>query len=355
MTDAIELGLVGTLALVVGVVFTLRAASGARRPPAPLGRAARSVGPYALLDKIAAGAMGEIYRARHRVSGHLCALKLLPRDAGERERRQFELEARAGARVEHPNVVAVYEHGRAADGTQYLAMELLDGVDLEQLVEREGPLSPDRAVEILLQIAAALREVHELGLVHRDIKPQNILLCRGPAGEERAKLIDFGLVKELASGTELPGGSIVGTPLYIAPEALTAPDEVDGRADLYGLGAVAHFLISGAPVFSGQSVVEVCGHHLLTAPEPLSHVSGGVIGSDLESVVLDCLAKQPSARPSSALELIQRLERCVDRVEVNAPLLDMQRATRRACAGRLRGARCPAAACLAPAASAMRA
>lgn len=326
MLEAIELLLVGALPL-LSALWTLRA-MGPRperergpRVEAPAadvvdedaslrgGRAIRRVGPYALVAKIAAGAMGEVYRARDTRSGHLRAVKLLPRGASAGQRQQFEREALAGARLSHPNVVTVYERGSAADGTRWLAMELLDGVSLEELVEHQGPQPPERVIEILRQTAAALAELHDHGLVHRDIKPQNILLCRAPGGGHVAKLIDFGLVKDSAEGTGAPG-SIVGTPLYISPEALTLPDEVDGRSDLYSLGAVAHFLLTGAPVFNGRSVVEVCGQHLFSAPEPPSEVLGWRIDDDLERLVLDCLAKEPSARPASARELMRRLEGC---------------------------------------------
>jgi serine/threonine-protein kinase len=332
MLEAIEVVLVGVLAL-VGVRLAWRAAGGPllheQSAAACAAGAARRVGPYALGERIAAGAMGEVYRARHLGSGHVRALKLLPQNAREREQRQFEREARAGARLDHPNAVAVHDYGMASDGTRYLAMDLLDGISLEQLVHREGPQAPERAIGILLQVATGLAAMHALGLVHRDIKPQNILLCRGVDGEESVKLIDFGLVKEVDAASDSPSSPIVGTPLYIAPESLTTPDAVDARSDLYGLGAVAHFLLSGEPVFGGRNVLEACSHHLLTAPEPLSRVVGWVIGSDLERLVLDCLAKDPSARPADARELIQRLERCIDRDETARPPLPSGQVERR--------------------------
>lgn len=317
MQQAIELIVASVLAL-MGMGLAWRATGEAPRPelqvaPAGDGPSTRQMGPYELVDRIAAGAMGEVFRARHLGSGHLRALKLLPKDANEREQRQFEREARAAARIDHPNTVSVHDYGVAGDGTRYLAMELLDGISLEQLVRCDGPQPPERAIAILLQLAAGLAEVHGRGLVHRDIKPQNILLCRGADGKESVKLIDFGLVKEMDDPAS--PDSIVGTPLYISPEALTTPEAVDARSDLYGFGAVAHFLLSGEPVFGGRSVVEVCSHHLLTAPEPLSNVVGWVIGADLERLVLDCLAKEPSARPADARELIRRLEGCADRDE----------------------------------------
>jgi serine/threonine-protein kinase len=271
----------------------------------------RRVGPYLLLDKIAAGAMGEVYRARHGRAGSVHAVKLLPRRAGQRQRMQFEREARFGERLDHPNTVHVHDRGETADGTPWFAMDLVDGISLEALVEQGGRQPARRVVEILLQVAAALAEVHDHGFVHRDVKPGNIVLGRSPDGGECAKLLDFGLVKDLSEPSPSASfDSVVGTPLYIAPEALTAPDLVDGRNDLYGLGAVAHYLLSGAPPFAGKSVVEVCAQHMLVQPEPLRDIVGEAVSIELERVVLDCLAKEPADRPASARELIHRLRRC---------------------------------------------
>jgi eukaryotic-like serine/threonine-protein kinase len=301
--------------------------NGANARTAPPGR--RRVGPYLLLDRIAAGAMGEVHRARHGATGQMRAVKLLSRHAGERQRLQFEKEARFGERLRHPHKVSVYEHGETPDGTLYFAMDLVEGITLEALVEQEGAQPPSRVVPLLLQLARALADVHDQGFVHRDIKPSNILLCRGSDGGDTAKLLDFGLIKDLAE--PCPSESheaVVGTPLYIAPEALTAPETVNGRTDIYGLGAVAYFLLRGAPVFMGKSVVEVCAHHLLTPPAPLRGAVGG-LSRELEELVLQCLAKDPAARPAGARELIRRLRRCpeveVSRAErgwtANLPLL----------------------------------
>jgi eukaryotic-like serine/threonine-protein kinase len=271
----------------------------------------RRVGPYLLLDKIAAGAMGEVYRARHGHAGSVHAVKLLPRRAGARQRQQFEREARFGERLDHPNTVHVHERGETPDGTPWFAMDLVDGISLDDLVEQCGRQPARRVVDLLLQIAAVLAEVHDQGFVHRDIKPGNIVLGRRPDGSECAKLLDFGLVKDLSEPTSSAACEhVVGTPLYIAPEALTTPDRVDGRTDLYGLGAVAHFLLSGSPPFGGTSVVEVCAHHMLTPPEPLRNIVGSAVSAELERLVLDCLAKQPEDRPASARDLIRRLRRC---------------------------------------------
>jgi serine/threonine protein kinase len=296
--------------LVVGWAWARQAGVGAVGAQA-LPERRHQIGPYTLANKIGEGAMGEVYRAWHPVLGDWRALKLLPRHATARERERFAKEARFGAALRHPNTVSIYERGEARDGTCYYAMELLEGLNLEQLVERDGPQSPERVVQILLQLCAALEETHAKGLVHRDIKPENVLLTG--AELELAKLIDFGLVEQLGAVAEgQPEGALIGTPLYISPEAIVAPETVDARSDLYGVGAVAYFLLRGTPVFHGRSVVEVCGHHLHTAPEPLSAALGGQLPAELERIVLECLAKDPAARPASASELARRLAACLE-------------------------------------------
>jgi eukaryotic-like serine/threonine-protein kinase len=279
----------------------------------------QQLGPYTLGNKLGEGAMGEVYRAWHPALGGWRALKLLPRDATARDRERFEKEARLGAALRHPNTVSIYERGEGRDGTCYYAMELLEGINLQQLVERDGPQSPERVVQILLQLCAALQETHDKGLVHRDIKPENVLLTG--AELELAKLIDFGLVEQLGAVAEgQPEGALIGTPLYISPEAIVAPETVGPRSDLYGLGAVAYFLLRGSPVFTGRSLVEVCSHHLHTPPEPLSVALGGAISSELERIVLSCLAKAPLQRPASASELARQLTASL---ECDAPAAEL--------------------------------
>jgi len=310
-------GLALCLAL-VGWVWAHKA--GARPAVVAAGALAlRQVGPYTLVDKIGEGAMGEVYRAWNAAIGSWRAVKLLPRSATERERERFAKEARLGAELRHENTVSIYDSGEARDGTCYYAMELLDGVTLHELVQREGPQAPERVVQILLQLCAALGEAHDKGLVHRDIKPENVLV----GSDGQCKLIDFGLVERVG---ELGGAegedAVVGTPLYISPEAIVAPQTVGARSDLYGLGAVAYFLLRGAPVFQGSSVVEVCSHHLHTAPAPLSAVLGDAIPAELERIVMDCLAKDATLRPSSAAELARRLESCELALSGAAPCLE---------------------------------
>jgi eukaryotic-like serine/threonine-protein kinase len=307
--------------LVAGWVWAYGA--GVRAASISLASRPAQLGPYTLMEKMGEGAMGEVYRAYHRALGTWRAVKVLPYGASERERERFEKEAVLGAELRHPNSVTIYEHGEAADGTSYYAMELVEGVTLSALVERQGPLPAERVVQILLQLCDALEEAHDKGLVHRDIKPDNVL----SSADGRVKLIDFGLIERVGeTGRGEAVDAVVGTPLYISPEAIVAPEQVGPRSDLYALGAVAYFLLTGSPVFRGRSVVEVCGHHLHTAPERLSQVLGDETPAELERIVLDCLAKDAEQRPASAGVLRQRLRACLER-EGRVPLARSPRAS----------------------------
>jgi serine/threonine protein kinase len=280
----------------------------------PATRTGSRFGQYTLEEKIGEGGMSEVYRARHALLRRPTAIKLLARNVSEPKLRRFEAEVQLTAELRHPNTISIYDYGRAPDGTPYYAMELLDGVTLQDLVERHGAQSPARVIHILLQVCAALREAHGAGLIHRDVKPANVFLCRHRALPDVVKVLDFGLVKQLGNADTDPtnADTIVGTPLYLAPEAITAPETVDARSDLYALGAVGYFLLSGTPVFSGNSTVEVCAHHLYSAPEPLSRCTRRSISADLEQVIMDCLAKDPARRPRNAEELARRLRTCAD-------------------------------------------
>ncbi len=275
-------------------------------------REAMQLGEYTLETKIGEGGMGAVYLARHRMLRRPTAVKLLPPEkAGEKAIARFEREVQETSRLTHPNTVAIFDFGRTQDGVFYYAMEYLDGLSLEHLVESYGPLPPERTVHILVQVAGALSEAHEMGLVHRDIKPDNIALCERGGAADVVKVLDFGLVKDIETPKEakLSGvDTIQGTPLYMAPESLTDPDSVDGRTDLYALGAVAYFLLTGAPVFSGNSV-EVFAHHLHSKPDPLSD-RGVTIDGPLEAIIMRCLEKAPDERFQSAAELAQALLDC---------------------------------------------
>jgi serine/threonine-protein kinase len=279
-------------------------------------REARRLGQYVLERKIGEGGMGEVYRARHGMMRRPSALKLLRVDlAGENSLRRFEREVQLTARLTHPNTITIFDYGRTHDGVFYYAMELLDGANLDRIVAVDGPQPPGRVVRILSMACGALAEAHSIGLIHRDIKPANIMLCTQGGERDVVKLLDFGLVKDLEvdpvdQDIKLTGANgLTGTPQYMAPEAILAPNSVDARTDIYTLGAVAYFLLAGSPVFEGRSILEVCGKHLHQKPEPLA-AHGIAIPAALEAVVLACLEKDADRRPQTAADLRQRLEAC---------------------------------------------
>jgi serine/threonine-protein kinase len=266
-------------------------------------REARQLGQYMLEEKLGEGGMGVVYRASHALLRRPTAVKLLVSErAGERAIQRFEREVRLTARLTHPNTVTIYDYGRTPEGVFYYAMELLDGIDLEELVKKTGPLPPARACHILLQVAGALAEAHAIGLIHRDVKPANIMLCRQIGRADIVKLLDFGLVRELDSvdKTRSDIHTLTGTPLYMAPESIVSPLAVDGRADLYALAAVGYFLLVGAPVFEARTVIEVCGLHLHAAPVPPSQRLGRPLPDGLERAILRGLAKSADDRFPSA-------------------------------------------------------
>jgi len=276
-------------------------------------REARKLGQYTLEEKLGEGGMGVVYRASHAMLRRRTAVKLLPAEkAGEQSIARFEREVQLTAGLTHPNTVTIFDFGRTPDGVFYYAMELLDGASLDVLVELDGAQPPERVLHVLDGVAGALVEAHEIGLIHRDIKPANIILCKQGGLFDVPKVVDFGLVKDLSgAGVALTGtATLTGTPLYMSPEAITAPDTMDARGDLYALGAVGYFMATGTHVFPGRSPVEVCGHHLHTKPEPPSTRLGRVFATDLESLLLDCLEKDPSQRPQTAAELQQRVREC---------------------------------------------
>ncbi|MEM9692517.1 MAG: serine/threonine-protein kinase [Myxococcota bacterium] len=275
-------------------------------------REARRLGNYTLAEKLGEGAMGVVYLAHHARLKRPTAIKVLPAEkVGSQNIGRFEREVHQLSRLYHPNTVAIFDYGRTPDGVFYYAMEYLDGLDLEELVERDGPQSPGRTIHILAQVAHALSEAHREGIIHRDIKPANVVLCHRGGVADLAKVVDFGLVKDLTGGSPaLSHGDVVtGTPLFLAPESMTHPDEIDGRTDLYALGAVGYFLLTGEYVFDGATLVEVCSHHLHTLPEPPSHRRPDV-PADLEAVILRCLEKSPDDRFETAALLREALLAC---------------------------------------------
>lgn len=254
--------------------------------------------------------MGVVYKASHTLLRRPTAIKLLhPKRSRPEDVRRFEREVQLTSLLTHPNTIAVYDFGRTDDGSFYYAMEYVDGLDLQTLVEREGPQSPARVAHWLAQLAGALAEAHAVGLIHRDIKPANVMVCERGGEPDVIKVLDFGLIAKVASAgahddlTHSDVQTIVGTPLYLSPEALTRPEAMDGRSDLYAVGALGYFLLTGVPPFSGDSVLEVCAHHLHTKPVPPSKLTRQPIPPRLEELILACLDKSMDRRPESAAAL----------------------------------------------------
>jgi eukaryotic-like serine/threonine-protein kinase len=276
-------------------------------------REARRLGPYTLESKIGEGGMGAVYRARHALLRRPTAVKILPPErAGEMDLARFEREVQMTSQLTSPHTVAIYDFGRTPDGLFYYAMEYLDGIDLQELVSRDGPMPAGRVVRVLRQVCEALGEAHRVGLIHRDIKPANILLCERGGRADVAKVVDFGLVKNLAAATG-PGATrediVLGTPHYLSPEALRTPDRIDARSDIYALGATAYFLLTGTAVFDGP-LPQIFADHLGKMPEPPSRRTAHAIPPDLEAAVLGALAKDPNDRPESVEEFDRLLARC---------------------------------------------
>jgi tRNA A-37 threonylcarbamoyl transferase component Bud32 len=282
--------------------------------------AARELGSYRLGRLLERGGMGEVYEATHRLIAKPAAIKLIrpelladsPAVANVIIER-FYREAEAVAALRSPHTVALYDFGVADDGTLYYVMELLDGIDLQRLVRQLGPLPASRVLHVMRQVCDSLGEAHARGLIHRDIKPSNIVLCPlGPAADF-AKVLDFGLVRRESQAeaglSEVAGQP--GTPSYMAPEAVRNLP-VDRRADLYALGCVAYWLLTGRTVFDGENPVQMMYQHGYEEPVPPSERPGASVPADLEQVILDLLAKDPDHRPQTAEDLAHRVAACVD-------------------------------------------
>jgi len=276
-------------------------------------REALQLGQYTLEEKLGEGGMGIVYRARHAMLRRPTAIKLLlPEKIGEEALARFEREVQATAELAHPNTVTIYDFGRTADGLFYYAMELLDGASLEEVVRLSGPLPPARVCNVLEQVAGALNEAHQHGLLHRDIKPANVMLTNRGGIFDVAKVVDFGLVKKLDGSRDhsvTVDNAIIGTPLYLAPEVIRGDDEDGCGRDLYALGCVGYFLLTGEPVFTGETTLHVCAQHLDESPVPPSERLGSPLPEDFEQLILELLAKQVSDRPASAAAVRVRLER----------------------------------------------
>jgi serine/threonine-protein kinase len=280
---------------------------------------AQELGSYKLVELLGKGGMGEVWRAEHRLLARPAAIKLIRGEALDAVRsqdmvRRFEREAQATALLQSEHTIELYDFGIATDGSFYYVMELLDGLDLELAVRRHGPMPAERAVHLLLQVCDSLAEAHAQGLIHRDIKPANIYLCRRALRHDQIKVLDFGLVKPETRGIEGAGtltadGSIRGTPAYMAPEIVEGRKEVDGRADLYAVGCVGYWLISGKVVFEADSPMQMVIAHARSEPPPLSRRTEAPVPPALEALIHRCLEKDPARRPASAGELGEELAR----------------------------------------------
>jgi tRNA A-37 threonylcarbamoyl transferase component Bud32 len=286
-------------------------------------RDARDLGSYELVERLGEGGMGEVWRARHRLLARPAAIKLVrpamlgadDAPAARLALRRFESEAQATAALTSPHTIRLFDFGATEDGRFYYVMELLDGRDMASLVQQAGPLPVPRVLYLLKQICHSLAEAHARGLVHRDIKPANIFVCRMGLDDDVVKVLDFGLVQHVAtrdstqdltqSVTSL--GKVVGTPAFMAPESLAGDGSVDHRADLYAVGCVAYYLLTGEHVFEGRTPLQAMIDHVSTPPAAPSTRSRHPVPEWLDHLVLACLAKDPGDRPRTATEILQRI------------------------------------------------
>ncbi|MBW8885050.1 MAG: serine/threonine protein kinase, partial [Planctomycetia bacterium] len=272
---------------------------------------AKRLGHYRLEEKLGAGGMGVVYKGHHAMLRRPTAIKMLNPDmVNDHSIARFEREVQTTCKLNNPSTIAIYDYGRTPEGVFYYAMEYLDGFDLQQLVERCGPQPEGRVIHILKGVCASLSEAHSLGLVHRDIKPANVMLNRRGGEVDVVKVLDFGLVKALdETKITVQSGTMAGTPLYMSPEAIQAPDCVDARSDIYSIGALGYFLLTGQSVFTASTLLELCHDHVHTIPESPSKRLGKPVSSELESALLACLEKSRGKRPQSARELAELLDR----------------------------------------------
>ena len=275
---------------------------------------ARELGRYRLTQLLGSGGMGEVYLAQHALLRRPSAIKLIrPERAGDRlTQRQFDDEVQAVAALTDPNTIQIFDYGVAEDGTFYYTMEYLPGLTLQEIVEHHGPLPPERAVYFLRQVCSALQEAHERGLIHRDIKPRNVMACQLGVRSDFVKLLDFGLVQSVSwnhPNQPTAGGRVAGTPAYMSPEQASGRKNLDARSDLYSLGAVGYFLLTGHPPFGDKSLL-----HFLVAvqeqPMPSLDRHRRAVPPDLEAVIMQCLDKDPDRRFSDAAKLEQGLNAC---------------------------------------------
>ena len=309
----LQIGFSVVLLLIFAVWLSGFLSPGALAGLLQLNRGARQMGPYRLLRQIGEGAVSNVYLARHRLLKRPAAVKVLkPQTTSDEWIARFQREVQLSSLLHHPNTIAIYDYGTGPQGEFYYAMEYLEGLSLADLVERYGPVPPARTAFILRQACASLAEAHACRLVHRDVKPQNIMLCQIRGERDVVKVLDFGLVKQL-SGDQTRDLThamrILGTPLYMSPERIRNPSDADGRADIYALGAVAFFLLTGKRLFETETEHDLTYQVLHVVPRLASACSPFPVPAELDGLIRSCLEKDPAARPQTVSEVAQVLER----------------------------------------------
>jgi len=298
-------------ALVLAVAAALYSGLSVLRLRGELG-GRRKLGAYHLERSIGEGGVANVYLAHHDLLKRPCAVKILkPARASDEMIARFEREVQLASQLTHPNVVEIYDYGRSTDGLLYYAMEYLDGINLGELVARDGPVPLARALPILRQVCAGLAAAHAASLVHRDVKPENIMLCRRGEEKDVVKILDFGMVKRVDtehSRNLTRGLRILGTPMYMAPERLRNPADVDTRTDIYALGAVAFFMLSGKRIFESVDDIELTSRILNEEPQRLSQSATQPIPLELDILVQACLEKRREDRPQRIADLLEALD-----------------------------------------------
>jgi serine/threonine-protein kinase len=277
----------------------------------------RRFGRYHLGEILGSGGMGSVYRGTHELLRRPVAIKVLSReDASEQSINRFEREVQITASLRHPNTIDVYDYGRTDDGTFFYVMEFVDGITLQQLIDVFGAQPPSRVIHLLLQICGSLREAHRGGLIHRDIKPANILLSFEAGVIDWIKVLDFGLIKNIAASPEdlalTRSDTITGTPMYMSPESVRDPTTSDALSDLYSVGAVGYALLTGCAIFEGTGAVDICMKQLNEDPIRPEKRLGFPLPEDLQNVLMSCLRKDPQDRPRDMEHLASALRSCED-------------------------------------------
>ena len=274
---------------------------------------ARRLGNYLIEKELGSGGMGQVFVARHALICRPTAVKVLKAGDGDPQTglARFEREVQLSASLTHPNTITIFDFGRTDDNTFYYAMEYLEGLDLQRMIDQFGPLPAGRVVYLLRQALGSLGEAHRRGIIHRDIKPSNIFITQRGGLYDFVKVLDFGLARKIDAGESglTKTGMVFGTPRYIAPESVYGQQRTDARSDLYNLGAVAYWLLTGRPLFEGSSSLDLIIDHVKTIPEPPSAVTELAIPPELDALVMRCLEKDPADRYQTAEELLADLLR----------------------------------------------